>query len=343
MERTVVTTQQELDAALASSVRDIRINALSGQFTVQASGSTTVQASGSATVQASGSATVQAYDSATVQASGSATVQAYDSATVWAYDSATVQAYDSATVQAYDSATVWAYDSATVQASGSATVQAYDSATVWAYDSATVQAYDSATVRASGSATVQASGSTTVWAYNSTTVQASGSATVRASSHVAVHLHSADVSLTGGVLIDHTTLDLAAPTIWANYHGAQFMDDGATVLLYKAVNADLTAGHLYDMPTTYTVGTQVTATDWSDNHKCGGGLHISPRPDLAKRYRPDAETNTRYLRVAVKMADLRIIEDGSDKAKARTVRVLAEVDADGNDLPVGVEAQGTAR
>jgi hypothetical protein len=331
-----VTTQQELDAALASDADIIYINSPAGTWQSDrppsrrtarppSSGSATVEAYGSATVRAYGSATVRAYDSATVEAYDSATVQAYGSATVRAYGSATVRA--SATVQAYGSATVQAYGSATVRAYGSATVRAYGSATVRAYGSATVQAYDSATVQAYDSATVQAYDSATVQAYGSATVRAYDSATVEASTHVAVHLHSARAVVTGGVLIDIAALDLNDPATWCGYRGVQVHD--GTALLYKAVNASLAAGHQYYKATTYTIGSDVTADDWRDDHDCGGGLHVSPSPDQAKRYRPEGETDTRYLRVAAALTDLRPI---GDKAKARTVRVLAEVDAAGNDL-----------
>ena len=108
-----VTTQQQLDAALAAGDESIVIGSSAGVW-------------------------LRLYGSATVTACGSATVEAYGSATVRAHGSATVEAYDSATVEAYDSATVRASDSATVRASGSATVRAYDSATVTAYGSAAV-------------------------------------------------------------------------------------------------------------------------------------------------------------------------------------------------------------
>ena len=85
-----VTTQAELDQALADGVHDIDLVG-DGYFEVHASGS--------ATVHAYGSATVRAYGSATVRASGSATVHAFGSATVHAYDSATVHASDLVAVQ----------------------------------------------------------------------------------------------------------------------------------------------------------------------------------------------------------------------------------------------------
>ena len=82
----VVTTQAELDAALADkAVTWIEIRSPRGVWL-------DVVSYGSATVTAYGSATVTAYDSAPVTAYGSATVRAYDSATVRAYGSATVTA-----------------------------------------------------------------------------------------------------------------------------------------------------------------------------------------------------------------------------------------------------------
>ena len=218
-----------------------------------------------------------------------------------------------------------------VRASGSATVRAYGSATVRAYGSATVEAYDSATVRAYDSATVEA--------YDSATVTAYDSATVTAGSHVAVHLHSARVTLTGGVVIDVTALDLTDPRTWVEYTGAQVTKARRTVdgkrttvevvTLYKAVDANLMAGHSY-IPTGYVVGRDVTAADWRDNHDCGHGLHASPHPHQALSYSDNA---TRMLEVTVPLSDLRPIPGSTAKAKSRTVHVVREVTLDGSPLP----------
>ena len=71
MSTRTVTTQAELDAALAKRVSTIIIDSPRGVWlTISDSGSATVRASGSATVEASGSATVEASGSATVRASG---------------------------------------------------------------------------------------------------------------------------------------------------------------------------------------------------------------------------------------------------------------------------------
>jgi hypothetical protein len=295
-----VKTQAELNAALAdSAVTYINIVSERGVWL-------RLLSSGSATVEASGSATVEASGSATVEASGSATVRAYGSATVRASGSATVEASGSATVEASGSATVRASGSATVEASGSATVRASGSATVRASGSATVEAYDSATVRASGSATVHGR----------------NTARITATSHVAVHLHQATVTVSGGVLINHAALNLEDPQAWCAYHGVTVTDGVATV--YKAVDDEWTTCHGSD----YSPGATPSAPDWSANNHCGGGLHFGPTPMHARYYHEDA---TRYLACPVAVADLRPILGGTAKCKAP--RVLApgcvEVDLDG--------------
>ena len=207
-----------------------------------------------------------------------------------------------------------------------------DSATVWASDSATVWASDSATVRASGSATVRASDSATVEASDSATVWASDSATVRASSLVAVHLHSAYVTVEGGVLIDLTSIDEHDPTVWCEVHGVQVADGNA--VLYKAVDADLTAGHGY-RPTRYAPGETVEAVDWQDDNKCGGGLHLSPTAWQATAYRADA---VRWVECRVPVGEVRPIPSLDSgvvaKCKVRSVMVVAEVDRSGRRLAV---------
>ena len=80
-----VTTQAELDAALAARESLVIINSPAGVWlTVRASDSSTVRAYGSSTVYASDSSTVYAYGSSTVRAYGSSTVHASDSSTVHA-------------------------------------------------------------------------------------------------------------------------------------------------------------------------------------------------------------------------------------------------------------------
>lgn len=321
-----------------------------------ASGYSAVNAYGSATIRASGSATIRAYDSVEVLASGTSTVTAFDSSAVIALESATVRAYENATVNAsgyvsvlaHGSVEVIAADSVMVHASGSATVRAYENATVRVHENATVRAfdyaavraygtakvaasgfaavhaYDSATVTATGSTTVHAVGAGTVHAYDSTTVHSVGVGTVHAGSHVAIHRRTTHGTVHGGTIIDHTNLGLNNPQTWADYTGAHVQD--GEVVLYKAVDDTLTAGHSWT-PTTYSIGQTVTCEDWRDDNICGGGLHASPHPHQALSYYSNAE---RMVRVAAPLDSIRPI--GTDKAKAPMFRVLDEVTLTGRPL-----------
>ena len=209
--------------------------------------------------------------------------------------------------------------------SDSATVRAWGSATVEASDSATVRAWDSATVRAWGSATVGAWGSATVRAWDSATVEAWDSATVRAGRYVAVHLHSQSVMLSGGVVIDMTALDRSDPATWCDLNGIDVTDGRA--LVYKAVDADLNAGHGYAV-TAYPIGETVTAPDWSKSAGCGRGLHFGRSPMAAAGYHR-GDSGPRYLACEVDLSEVVVL---NDKIKARSCRVLHEVDRHGREI-----------
>jgi len=247
--------------------------------------------------------------SASVEASGSASVRASGSASVWAWDSASVRAWGSASVEAWDSASV--------EASGSASVRAWDSASVRASGSASVEAWDSASVEASGSASVEA--------WDSASVRASGSASVRAGKYVAVHLHSQRVTLSGGVVIDMTAIDRGDPATWCELNGIDVTDGRA--LVYKAVDAGLAAGHGYAL-TAYPVGETVTAPDWSKSTGCGRGLHFARSPIAAARYHR-GDSGPRYLACEVDLTEVVVL---NDKIKARSCRVLREVDRHGREI-----------
>ena len=185
----------------------------------------------------------------------------------------------------------------------------------------TVRASGSVTVTASGSATVRAHGSAAVTAYGSATVHAYGSATVTATPAVAVHLHSGRCTIAGGVLIDHTIIDLTDPQTWCDYHGVPTVDGIATV--HKAVDDDWTTGRGTD----YRPGATPSAPDWRDDHDRGGGLHFSPQPWQAREYMLDA---SRFVAVGVAVADLRPILGATPKCKApRVVSPCVEVTIDG--------------
>ena len=188
--------------------------------------------------------------------------------------------------------------------------------------SATVRASGSATVWASGSATVEASGSATVEAWDSATVWASGSATVRASKWVAVHLFSARATVSGGVVIDVSALDLDDLATWTEYHGATVTD--GTLTAYKAVGDDWQTDR---KGWVYAPGATVTAEDWDAKPECGGGLHLCLTPSKSRGYYSEA---TRYVECLIDMSEAVVVY--RDKVKARSVRVVREVTIDGEPV-----------
>jgi hypothetical protein len=344
MSQRTVTTQAELDQAIKDKIDWIDIRSTAGvwievraygQSTVRAYGQSTVTAYDQSTVTAYDQSTVRAYDQSTVTAYGQSTVRAYDQSTVTAYGQSTVRAYGQSTVTAYDQSTVTAYGQSTVTAYGQSTVtaygqstvRAYGQSTVTAYGQSTVRAYDQSTVRAYDQSTVTAYGQSTVRAYDQSTVRADDQSTVTAGKGVAVHLHSASVNLSGGVVLDHTKLaDLTAKE-WCDYYGVEVKRGIAT--LFKAVNNKWTTSRGFD----YSPGSKPSCGDFNDTDSCGGGLHFGPTPWHAKAYFYEA---TKFVAVGVRVSELRPISDGTAKAKApRVVRACVEVDIDGNVIAKG--------
>ncbi len=160
--------------------------------------------------------------------------------------------------------------------------------------------------------------SASVSAFGSASVSAFGSASVRASTKVAVHLHSGHANITGGVLIDHTAVDLADLATWLDYKGITVTDGVAT--FYKAVDQDLAAGHGYTL-TAYPIGGTVTAPDWNPAAVCGGGLHATGDPGLSESYY-NGGGHCRYLELAVPVDGLVLLDD---KVKFQTCTVVREV------------------
>jgi hypothetical protein len=97
----------------------------------------------------------------------------------------------------------------------------------------------------------------------------------------------------------------------------------ARVTLVKAVGADLVSqnGMLY------AIGSTVTAPDYTADPECGHGLHFCATPADTKQW---VAVRDRFLACSVETRTMIPIQD---KVKARTCKVLYEVDAEGNRLP----------
>ena len=205
---------------------------------------------------------------------------------------------------------VYVSSEAKVEVSGDASVKAVENATVIAVDRASVNAWDRASVRAWNRATVD------VWE----------DSTVEAGIFVAVYVHSKTVAHEGEVIIDMTLIDANDPGTWCAMHLVEVDEDGQAHL-YKALDADLNAGHDYRL-TQYPIGQVVDdSANWMDDNRCGNGLHVSPTPWLAKTYYEEA---SRFVEVCCPVEELRPID--SSKAKAPRFRVLREVTVDGSSI-----------
>jgi hypothetical protein len=185
-----------------------------------------------------------------------------------------------------------------------------------------VRACDSASVRACDSASVRAYGSASVRAYGSASVEAYGSASVSATPFVAVQRHGDRAKVSGGVLIQIPPLDTAKQ--FCEFYGIKA--SRGTVTVYKAVGNSYTSEH----GATYTPGGTTSCDDWSAEPRCGGGLHFSPRPFMARKY----SGGPRFVACRVKLTDLVVIRDYGtpDKVKAPRCKVLYECNEDGEKL-----------
>ncbi|HXF89546.1 MAG TPA: hypothetical protein VNK48_14415 [Xanthobacteraceae bacterium] len=341
---TVVSTQAELDAALAADP------------------SATIEIVGDASLvcmlRGDASPRIVAYDSArprvvacdsarprvVAYGSSQARIEAYASArplvVAYGISQARIEAHGSSQprIEAYDSAQprIEAYDSARPR------IEAYDSARprVVAYGSsqarivahgssqARIEAYDSArplvVAHGSSQARVAAYGISQprVEAHGHAQVSVVGRVAVRAGPHVAVLIEGEQAQVEGGRQIP---LRLSTPEDWCAYYGVPVRDGIA--VLFKAVDEN----YLSPKGVAYTPGTVPVAPDWDGGEaECGGGLHFAPTPALARSFFAAA---TRYVACPVALADMRPPRaDDSLRAKIKARGCAApvyEVDEDG--------------
>ena len=203
---------------------------------------------------------------------------------------------------------VVAQGSSHVVARGWSHVDAWGSSNVVAWDLSRVDAREWSAVRA--------------WGYSH----------VNATPWVTVHRHSTKTTVTGGIIIDITSLDLSDPAVWTAHHGVVAQDGAATV--YKAVSQELVAGQ-GRIPTTYAIDSTVEATDWDPAPQDGHGLHFSPTPFHASLYYQGVG-EPRFLACEVDVTSLVPL---GDKCKAPSCRVLHEVDQSGEPVVAALDTE----
>jgi hypothetical protein len=94
-------------------------------------------------------------------------------------------------------------------------------------------------------------------------------------------------------------------------------DKNGNVILYKSVRENLKDFHTNTIEYTGTV----TCLDWDGdkNRQCGGGLHLSPLPELALSY-----NQGKLLKCIVNKKDFVVYPEDITKVRCKKVTVLGE-------------------
>ena len=327
-----VTTQKELDAAIAAKQMRVEIAAA---VTLEAR----VPADGFTLFLKAVSGAWLRLLSGKVVACGSSHVEARGSSHVEACGSSHVVAMGSSHVVAWGASHVVARDSSHVVAMGSSHVVARGSSHVVARDSSHVEAWGASHVEACGSSHVVARGSSHVVAMGSSHVEARGAASLslfgcfikaRATASVAVQLHN-DAKCDGGTQIKIVQPKTARE--WCEWYGAEIFGDYA--ILFKGVNESFQSAR----GATYVPGTLTVADDWDGgDQECGKGLHFSPTAACTKQFATDAK---KFVACAVRLDGLAVHPDGDhpNKVKAEKCWNLYECDIYGKQIGERFEVQ----
>lgn len=151
------------------------------------------------------------------------------------------------------------------------------------------------TIKDLGSSRAELWGSSRAELRGSSSAHAYAKSKVKASPLCAVFLHESTVDISGGVVIDHSSIGDMDGSAWCEYHGVKVSRGIATV--YKAVNDQWTTSRGFD----YSPGSKPSCDDFRADNACGGGLHFGPTPLHAKAYFKNA---TKFVAVGVKVSEL---------------------------------------
>ena len=126
-----------------------------------------------------------------------------------------------------------------------------------------------------------------------------------------------------GVYKELLRLTSSNPIEWCKFFSLPI--EGDFVTLYKALDENFcSTWHNF----CYLPGTTPSAPDWDPSIECGGGLHFSPSPRMAKQFNPTAK---KYVACKLKLSEVIVHLDGvyPEKVKAPRVYEIFEVDIEG--------------
>ena len=152
-----------------------------------------------------------------------------------------------------------------------------------------------------------------------------GSVSVIATAAVAILVSGGSPKIEGGGFIQR--VDISTPQKWCDYYGVEVR--GGMALVGKIVGDR----YVSKQGCEYPIGGKPLAADWDGGEKeCGGGLHFSPVPEMAREF---DDTGKHRLICPVALTDMAVHPDGEypQKCKARAVASpLWEVDAHGEPI-----------
>jgi len=220
----------------------------------------------------------------------------------------------------------------------------YIKATLWENSQATLWGNSQATLRENSQATLWGNSQATLWGNSQATLWENSQATLWGNSQVKAAFENSIIkAFSSNVIIlrlkhqstlicqncnvgvqekDNTANIIITKTM---QHTKQtFLDiykdsmTGNSIILYKSVNPD-TLCDFYTGKIKYE-GT-VTCPDWDDNEQreCGGGLHLSPTPELALSY-----NKGKVLKCKVNIEDFVVYSKNIMKVRCKTVKVIGE-------------------
>ncbi len=186
---------------------------------------------------------------------------------------------------------------------------------VVARGNSSVVAWENSSVEARGNSSVEARGNSSVVAWENSFTRAFGYGSVKAGSHAIVMRHSAENKISGGQILEAHKPKTGQE--WCDFYGVT-VEDGVAIL-FKAVGASFATRN----GVAYVPGTEPSAPDWDGGKaECGGGLHFSPHPKMAREFNRGAK---HFVACPVRVEDIAVHPDGSMPEKIKAPRCAAAV------------------
>jgi hypothetical protein len=208
---------------------------------------------------------------------------------------------------------------------------------VVARGNSSVVARENSSVEARGNSSVEARGNSSVVARENSFVEARGNSSVEAWGNSSIKIFSEYCNIKKAlqesviICIDckpklpkHKNIIYSKTATYTKKDFAEAYSEqvkDGVITLYKSVNPE-TECDFYTGKIKYADGETVICPDWNPdkNIQCGGGLHLSPSPSLAKSY-----NNGLVKKCEVNLKDLVVFPTDITKVRCKKVKVIGKI------------------